>query len=190
MTSSKRMNSSGVIDQVREQAAEVTTLVRSGARAAGKQASRKLSEMTRSLKDEAQRMVDEQKDWAAAEIETVSNAIHEAARKLQDGQIDFIAEYVDSAAERLEAISKYLEAHDVGEMLEGVTDVVRRHPMAFIGGFLLAGIALGRFVKAGDPPPVPTPPAPRGEGQRGRNGSGSARGRGGTQQGRRRRVAT
>lgn len=148
-------NNPDVLGQVRGRAAEVSELVKSGARAAKEQAAERISTATRTLKDEAARVATDQKDWAATEIKSVGGAIHEAARKLHDNDLDAIAEYVNAAAERVQNVAHYLEDHELAELVEPVAGVVRRHPAAFIGGFLAAGILLGRFIKAGQPPPVP-----------------------------------
>lgn len=161
---------SGVIGQVKERASEVGNLVKSSARLAKDEATQRISKVTQALKEEAARVAKDQKDWAAGEIGSVGSAIHEAARKLHDSRIDAVAEYVDAAAQRFDDVAHYLEDHELSELVEPVADVVRRHPMAFVGGFLAAGILLGRFLKAGEPPPVPT----RQAGAKSRNGGGGS----------------
>jgi hypothetical protein len=163
----------GVLDQFKERASEVTGLVKSGARVAKEEASERISKVTRTIKDEATRLANDRKEWAAGEIGSVGSAIHEAARNLHDNQIDTIAEYVDAAAQRFDDAAHYLEDHELTELVGGIADVVRRHPMAFIGGFLAAGVLLGRFIKAGEPPPVPREQS-KAKSPRGRAGSSTA----------------
>jgi hypothetical protein len=154
---------------VSKRASLVGELVKSGARLAKDEATQRITRTARSVKDEAKRLADDQKSWAAGEIGSVGSAIHEAARKLHDNHIDVIADYVDAAARRFDDVAHYLEDHELNELVEPVADVVRKHPMAFIGGFLAAGILLGRFIKAGQPPPVPEQ-APRGSANSSRSG--------------------
>ena len=163
----------GVLDQFKERASEVTDLMKVGARVAREEATERISKVTQQIKDEAARLANDQKEWAASEIGSVGSAIHEAARKLHDNHIDTIAGYVDAAAQRLDDAAHYLEDSDLTELVGGMAEVVRRHPALFVGGFLAAGILLGRFIKAGEPPPVPKEQS-KSKSTRSRAGGGTA----------------
>ena len=55
------------------------------------------------------------------------------------------------AADGLESLSRNLADKDPGDLLNAVRDFGRRNPAAFIGGAVLVGVALGRFVRASEP---------------------------------------
>ena len=145
----------GDLEHLKDVASAVTDLMKIGIRVARKEMTARVTKVTQQIKDEAARLANDQKEWAASEIGSLSSAVHEAARELHDNQIDMLADYVDAAAQRFDDAARYLEDNDLTELVGGMAEVVRRHPAAFVGGFLVAGILLGRFIKAGQPPPVP-----------------------------------
>lgn len=138
-----------VIKRLKQQASDVSDRVREEARSIRDQVADKAGEMTELIKDEANKLVDEQKSRAAEKIEKVGSVIRKTGSILKAGKAGGIAQYVDMAAETTEQASKYLEDSDLNQIAHDLADVIRRHPVAFYGSMLLAGVALGRFVKAG-----------------------------------------
>jgi hypothetical protein len=151
----------GILERLTEQAGEVTDLLRDGARTIKEQAAETAGELTTALKGEAARMADAQKARAASRIHSVGWAVHKGAQLLHAGKADAAAGYVDLATQSVEQASKYLEDSDLAQIAEDAADLVRRHPGVTIGGLLLIGVALGRFVKAGQPAERPRERRPR-----------------------------
>lgn len=79
-----------------------------------------------------------------------ANAVRRAGDELAGADQSPAARLVGQAAEGLEGLSRNLAGKDAGELLNAVRDFGRRNPMAFIGGAVLAGLALGRFARASD----------------------------------------
>ncbi len=79
-----------------------------------------------------------------------ANAIRRAGDELGAADQSPASRLVRQAADGLETFSRGLEGKDPGQLLNDVRDFGRRHPMAFIGGAVLAGLALGRFVRASE----------------------------------------
>src|SRR3712207_5115728 len=140
--------SPGMVDRLKEQAGEVTHLLKDGAKTIKDQAVETAGELTRVVKGEAGRLVDAQKARAAARIHSAGWAAQKSAQLLHAAKADRAAEYVDLAARAVEQASKYLEQNDLPQMLEDAAAVARRHPAATMGGLLLIGLPDGRFVKA------------------------------------------
>jgi hypothetical protein len=62
---------------------------------------------------------------------------------------------VGQAADGLERLSLSLADKRPEELLDGVRDFGRKHPLAFIAGGVLVGVALGRFVRSSEADSAP-----------------------------------
>lgn len=82
-----------------------------------------------------------------------ANAIRRAGDELSQTDQSPAARLIGQAADGLENLSRNLAGKQPEELMDAVRDFGRRHPAAFIGGAVLAGIALGRFVRASDDEP-------------------------------------
>jgi len=149
-----------VVDQLkqfRERAAEVAGTVRDGAGNAVEQVKQKAADVTRAisstLRDEAERLFDEQKGKAASKVGRYEKMIQQVAHALRAVKADPVAELVDSAAGQGGGGTDYLEERNLAQVLEDAGEVARRHPGMMIGGMFLTGLAVARFLKASDSRP-------------------------------------
>lgn len=99
-------------------------------------------------KDEVIGGADRQKDAGASHIDEFASAVRAAADDLGRNDKSIGAQFLGEAAGGLESISSSLREKSVGEIVDTVSRFGRSNPTAFLGGALLAGIALGRFAKA------------------------------------------
>lgn len=103
-------------------------------------------------RDHVQQLVGQQKDQAADRLGSLAGALREAGRKLNEGeQSGDFGRYADRAAEQVERLSNYLRDNDLRGFVRDTEDFARRRPEVFLGGALLAGLALARFLKASSP---------------------------------------
>ncbi len=84
-----------------------------------------------------------------------ANAIRRAGEELDQAEQTPASRVVRQAAEGLEGLSRNLAEKQPDELLDAVRDFGRKNPMAFIGGAVLLGVALGRFARASDAAPAP-----------------------------------
>lgn len=84
---------------------------------------------------------------AADNVHRAAEALHAAAGNM--GRGDTVGSLIDAAATRLDSASDALRGRDLGRLVQDVNAFARRQPALFIGGALLAGIALGRLATAG-----------------------------------------
>ncbi len=133
--------SQGVAQQAKEQAKSLAS--------EAKDQTVKVAEQAR---DHVQNLVSEQKDQAAERLGSLAGALREAGRKLNEGEQggDF-GRYADRAAEQVERLSSYLRDNDLRGFVRDTEEFARRRPEVFLGGALLAGLALARFLKASSP---------------------------------------
>lgn len=154
-SSPTRSDGPDVVEQLKElkgRAADVAGAVRESAGSAAGQVKKKAADMTRAvtgtIKEEAERLFDEQKGKAASKVTRYGKVIHQAAHALRAVKAEGLAEYVDSAGEKVEGLTDYLEERNLTQVLQDAGEVARRHPGMTIGGMFLTGLALARFLKA------------------------------------------
>jgi hypothetical protein len=140
------------LKQLKERAGDVVGAVRDNAGDAARQVKEKASEMTRAItgtiKEEAERLFEEQKGKAAAKVTRYGKVIHQAGHALRAVKADGLAEHVDSAGDAVEGMTDYFKERNLAQVIEDVGEVARRHPGMMIGGMFLSGLALARFLKA------------------------------------------
>ncbi|WP_142848810.1 hypothetical protein [Telmatospirillum sp. J64-1] len=93
-------------------------------------------------------MADDQKKIAASRLGQVAHALHEAARDLEKEKQDMTAHYADLAADQIERVAETLREKEWRELAEDVEALARRQPALFIGGAMVAGFLLGRFLRS------------------------------------------
>ncbi|MDZ4370612.1 MAG: hypothetical protein U1C74_04230 [Phenylobacterium sp.] len=79
-----------------------------------------------------------------------ANAVRRAGDELSETDHSPASRLVLKAADGLETFSRSIADKEPGDLLNAVRDFGRRNPMAFIGGAVLVGLALGRFARASE----------------------------------------
>jgi hypothetical protein len=138
-----------------------TTQTHSGAEAHGEgehltdRAKRKAGEMMHQAEESARGMgqrarsaVDQQKDAAAGRIEGVAQALRSASDDLEHRGQPMVAQYSRQVAEGLESMAYWVSRRNIDDLVGGVEDFARQRPVAFMGGAMVAGFALARFMKS------------------------------------------
>ena len=119
--------------------AEVTTLhERAGARA---------DRVARQLRQQRDELIREQKDRAARELAAIGQAVRAAAERLHESHA--LVPYATAVAESIEGLARTIRRRDAIELAEDLGRAARQRPGAVIGAAFLAGVAIGRFMKAG-----------------------------------------
>jgi hypothetical protein len=138
----------GAKDQAKDLAQGAKEQVKSLASDAKDQA----KDVANQARDHVQQLVGQQKDQAADRLGSLAEALREAGRKLNEGQQagDF-GQYADRAAGQVERLSKYLKENDLSGFVRDTENFARRRPEVFLGGTLIAGLMLARFLKASTP---------------------------------------
>jgi gas vesicle protein len=138
----------GAKDQAKDVAQGAKEQVKSLASDAKDQA----KDVANQARDHVQQLVGQQKDQAANRLGSLAEALREAGRKLNEGQQagDF-GQYADRAAGQVERLSKYLKENDLSGFVRDTETFARRRPEVFLGGTLIAGLMLARFLKASTP---------------------------------------
>ena len=109
---------------------------------------RQAEETAHGMRERARSIADEQKHVAAGRVEGIAHALRTASDELREQGQPMIADYSRYAAEGLESMAQSLERRDLDDFVEGVEDFARQRPVAFLGGAMVAGFALARFMKS------------------------------------------
>ncbi|WP_309087234.1 hypothetical protein [Phenylobacterium sp.] len=142
------------IDTTGDLTATDTTGTKAKAKAAVSQASQALKQEAQTFASAAQEKArteaQRRAETATKTLGDFANAIRRAGDELAEANQSPAARLIGQAADGLENLSRNLAGKQPEELLDAVRDFGRRHPAAFIGGAVLAGIALGRFVRASE----------------------------------------
>lgn len=114
----------------------------------GQQALSQTKQAAGQLRQQAAALVNGQTDRAADEVDTFAKAIRRSVDTLREEGDDRVAEYAEGAAVGVENVRDYLRRADADGLYRDAGDFVRRRPEWAMGGLFVAGIALGRFLKA------------------------------------------
>lgn len=126
-----------------------------GPRERAKAASRDLLDRAVEKKDElkqrASTVADERRTGVAERASSISRALHGAADTLRENGEPQLSDWVHQAAGQVERVVGYLEGKRVDGMAHDLEGLARSNPALFLGGTYVAGLALGRFLRATSP---------------------------------------
>jgi len=105
-------------------------------------------ELAHQATDQVSQLVDQQKQQAAERLGGLAGALHEAARQLEQKDADGFGRYAHRAADQVDRASRYLREKDLKSFVRDAEGFARRHPDLFLGGTLIAGVLLARFLKS------------------------------------------
>jgi hypothetical protein len=100
-----------------------------------------------SLKDGAAEIAEREKNSGADQLSGIAGAVHAAASELEQ-QIPGAAGYVHDAARRLDDAASGLRNRSLSDLMADVRRLAQDRPLALIGGAVVAGFALSRFLKS------------------------------------------
>jgi uncharacterized protein YjbJ (UPF0337 family) len=100
------------------------------------------------VRERARSAVDQQKEAAVGGIEGMAQALRSASDDLQERGQPVVAEYSRQVAAGLESMADWVSRRNLDDLVGGVEDFARQRPVAFIGGAVVAGFALARFMKS------------------------------------------
>jgi len=110
--------------------------------------SRQAHDAARQAKERVSGMAEEQMSAASQHLETFAQAIRKASDDLAANEQTTAARLVQQAAGGLESLSRTISNSSLDDMIGSVRQFGRQNPVAFVGGALLIGVALGRFFRA------------------------------------------
>src|SRR5690625_1447736 len=130
---------------IREEASSMASDAAQGAQNIAEEVREQVREGVAYAREEAERQAREGVHYGADQVQRTATALRSAAQDL-DGT--FQGEIFRHAADGLQSLSDDMRDKSIGEIIGDVAVYARRHPVTYLGGALLAGFALTRFVRA------------------------------------------
>lgn len=89
-----------------------------------------------------------QKERAATGLHDIVEVLHATGNQLRDHDRGSVADYADRIADRVDEFARNLQDRDVGELIADAEDYARQHPEIVLGGALVLGLVMARFLKS------------------------------------------
>jgi hypothetical protein len=99
-------------------------------------------------KDSIADYAETQKSHVSKSLQQFAAAIERASDELRESDQTMAGQVVREAADGLSQLSRSIQGSSAPELLDSVRRFGRENPAAFIGGAVLAGLALGRFMRS------------------------------------------
>lgn len=107
-----------------------------------------ISRLTGDAKARARAAVEDRKNASAQDVADIAHALRTSADDLEQRDRTAAAGYVRQAAGGLEQFADSLQRRDLDDMVRQTEEFARRQPGLFVGGAVVAGFALARFLKS------------------------------------------
>ena len=132
-----------------KQQASLTSDAKDQAAQLADEAKKQTAELAGQARKHVSSLIADQQKIAAERLHSFAGVLRDAAQNIEKHDVGTsIESYTNKAADRLEAISKYVGATNFQAMLGDAGQLARRRPEMFVGGTLLAGLIVARFLKA------------------------------------------
>jgi hypothetical protein len=133
---------------LKQQAKDVAVQAKDQVKELASQAKDQTVELAHQAQDQVATLVDQQKKQAAERLGSLAGALHEAAKNLEQKDTEGFGRYAHRAADQVDRASRYLREKDLQGLVRDTETCARRHPDLFLGGSLVAGVLLARFLKS------------------------------------------
>lgn len=140
----------GGMDQAKDKAGQALDQAKDKAGQALDQAKDKATEVTDQAQERAKSMLDHQKVRAADGLGSVADALRQTGQHLGE-ENQQMGHFAEKAADTVENLSHQLRDKNVDELFHAAESFARREPQLFLGGALVAGVLLARFLKSSRP---------------------------------------
>jgi len=143
----------GAKQELKSEAREMEEDVKASAR----EAKQEVKERARDVKDDVQERAlnaaERRKGSLAESVNALASALEAAASRLDEQQERRLAGWTRDASSRVERMAGYLRENDMQGLTRDLRSTARENPAAFVGTSFAAGLAAGRFLRAGEPEP-------------------------------------
>lgn len=134
---SMKQDAARAAQAAKEQGAAALEQAKEGVRALGGEA-----------KERAARYAESQKEALGEHLHQFARSVRDASDELGRRDQTMASQFVRQAAGGLESLSKSVSGSSLEDIVGSVRAFGRANPAAFIGGAVLAGLAIGRFARA------------------------------------------
>jgi hypothetical protein len=106
-------------------------------------------EVTQELRGSADQYLEQGRERVSGQVGSLASALHRVSDEMrQDQGGEQVARMTSMIAEKLDSVGDMIQNREPREILRGMENFARREPALFLGGCLLAGVVISRFLKA------------------------------------------
>lgn len=113
-----------------------------------REAAQTTEEVQDAARQQARGLFDRQKDAAAEQADKLSTVLRKTAKEFDEQQQPYFSQCVSDLASRTGTLSQRLRDRDLDSLMDQARDYSRRQPAMFVGGAVLAGFMLSRFLRS------------------------------------------
>lgn len=139
---------SSASDQARDKAQQVSGQAQAKAGEYADQAQAKAGQYADQAKGQAKSQIGTRKDWAADQLDGITQALGDTSQHLREQDQGAIGNYTDKVAGYTERLSGYLRNTDPDALIRDAENLARRQPALFLGGAFAIGVLGARFLKS------------------------------------------
>ncbi len=136
-TSPAGQESGGPVTQVKEQIKDLAQQAREGT-----------ADLADRAKGQVNDLVAQGRDQTSQRLSSFASALSDVAQKLEKEDTSGFGGLARRAGEQAERAAKYLKEKDLDDLVRDTQTLARRHPDLFLGGSLIAGVLVARFLKS------------------------------------------
>lgn len=125
------------MDQVKEQVKDLAQEAKEGT-----------ADLAQQAKSQVNDLVAQGRDQTSQRLESLATALRDVAEKLEKEDTAGFGGLARRAGERAQSAARYLKEKDLGDLVHDAEGFARRHPDLFLGGSLIAGVLVARFLKS------------------------------------------
>jgi len=106
-------------------------------------------ELGQELRGSADQYIEQGRERVTGQVGSLASALHRVSDELrQDQGGEQVARVTDMIAQRLDSAADMLQNKEPRDIIRGIESFARREPALFLGGCLVAGVVISRFLKA------------------------------------------
>ena len=112
------------------------------------------AKQARDARSQMRSIADAGREEVATQLEGFAQALDHAGANLREQQENETAShYTHLVGDQVRSASRYFRERDADAVVQDVEGFARRQPLLFLGGCLVTGLAIGRFLNASPPRP-------------------------------------
>lgn len=125
------------MDQVKDQVKDLAQQAKEGT-----------ADLAHQAKSQVNDLVAQGRDQTSQRLQSLASALGDVAQRLEKEDTAGFGGLARRAGEQADRAARYLKEKDMGDLMRDAQGFARRHPDLFLGGSLIAGVLVARFLKS------------------------------------------
>jgi hypothetical protein len=125
------------MDQVKDQVKDLAQQAKEGT-----------ADLANQAKSQVNDLVAQGRDQTSQRLQSLASALGDVAQRLEKEDTAGFGGLARRAGEQADRAARYLKEKDLSDLVHDAEGFARRHPDLFLGGSLIAGVLVARFLKS------------------------------------------